>query len=203
MTLLEPAMPRTWSMDSMKLKFCSCIGIFSIVCVTTLVSACCSFSDEIPLVDVAQRSLWFMMYYSDARAICQSPRKDGLPFLRRRVWGTACIYMREFYRDQSFATADPRQFCLASLLLASKVEETPIHTRDLVAVAINLASNSPDQWPLPPSPEQVVSAEARIMVCVTALFVLGYLYSSLHCLITIVAIAIGQPIPTCCRAVAV
>lgn len=98
------------------------------------------------------------------RALCQSPRKDGSPFLRARVWATATIYVRYFYRQQSFATADPRPIALAALLLASKVEEAPVHTRDLVAVAFNLASADPARWHAPPTAEQVVSAEARIMV---------------------------------------
>lgn len=101
---------------------------------------------------------------ADMRALCQSPRKDGSPFLRARVWATATVYVRYFYRQQSFATADPRPIALAALLLASKVEEAPVHTRDLVAVAFNLVSADPARWHAPPTAEQVVSAEARIMV---------------------------------------
>lgn len=58
--------------------------------------------------------------------------------LRQRVAATASVYLRRVYATSAFARHDPRVVAPGCLYLASKVEESVVSARALVAAARRL-----------------------------------------------------------------
>lgn len=67
---------------------------------------------------------------------CAPGRDPSLPTLTKtwRLAATAMVYFRRFYLNNSLLKHDPRVMMLACILLAGKVEESAVSTRELLKV---------------------------------------------------------------------
>ncbi|KAL4436107.1 hypothetical protein ABPG77_005555 [Micractinium sp. CCAP 211/92] len=107
---------------------------------------------------VADLHMYFAAYMQQ---LARSMATDAEPLLRQRVVGTAAVYFRKFYLRRDFCAADPRLLAPACLFLASKTEETPIHSKLLLHYARRLCTKH-GALP-PPDLAQLVTAEATLL----------------------------------------
>lgn len=108
--------------------------------------------------DIADLHAYFVAYMQQ---LARSMASDAEPLLRQRVVATAAVYFWKFYLRRSFCRADPRLIAPACLFLASKTEETPIHSKLLLHYARRLCTKH-GALP-PPDLAQLVTAEAQLL----------------------------------------
>lgn len=107
---------------------------------------------------IADLHAFFVAYMQQ---LARSMAAESEPLLRQRVVGTAAIYFRKFYLRCDFGAVDPRLIAPACLFLASKTEETPIHSKLLLHYARRLCTK---QGALPPPDlQQLVTSEAQLL----------------------------------------
>ncbi|KAE8244806.1 hypothetical protein A4X13_0g6247 [Tilletia indica] len=58
--------------------------------------------------------------------------------LRQRVTATATVFARRFYAKNSYSATDPCLVCASCVYVAAKVEEMPIHVKQVVTEAMRL-----------------------------------------------------------------
>lgn len=107
---------------------------------------------------IAELHVHFVAYMQQ---LARSMATDAEPLLRQRVVGTAAVYFWKFYLRRDFCDADPRLLAPACLFLASKTEETPVHSKLLLHYARRLCTKH-GALP-PPDLAQLVTAEATLL----------------------------------------